>query len=299
MPAESYKKPSPQNWQALFDGGSKAPVSRSKPEKPVPDEVGWLEPAPDNSAATGQAIPESTAAPSPVPRSDEGQQPLPEVTTLGSRANHLTDDRSAALPGSGAGPGDTLADDIEAAVIQVKNRYLLTTVKSGVLLIDQRGAYERIMYDQFHAALTKRSGASQQLLFPKTVTVSAVDYQLALDVRTELESVGFQFDELGANTFVIRGVPSQIGDEREEELFANVLAQLREETGRLKLDRPEALARSLARRSAPRHLKPLTQPERRALVDQLFASVNPSNAPGGEVIMTLLTLDKLAGLFKG
>ena len=135
------------------------------------------------------------------------------------------------------------------------------------------------------------------------MTVSAVDYQLALDLRTELESVGFQFDELGANTFVIRGIPAQIAAESaqrtgEEELFANLLAQLREDTGKLKLDRTEALARSLARRSASRYVKFLSQSERRALVDQLFASANPSYTPGGEAITSVVSLDKLSGLFK-
>jgi DNA mismatch repair protein MutL len=67
----------------------------------------------------------------------------------------------------------------------------------------------------------------------------------------------------------------------------------------MKLDRSEALARSLARRAATRHQQPLSQTERRALVDQLFASANPSYTPGGEAITSLLSLDKLSGLLKG
>ncbi|CCG98036.1 DNA mismatch repair protein MutL [Fibrella aestuarina BUZ 2] len=284
-PAEAYRKPTPQNWQALFEGAGAPAKAKPKPDKPLTHDVSWIEPS---VAPTPQPV-----VSNPVAGATESQPPVADVVTdmvtkMGSRANQL----------SGDVPGQAIPDDVETAVIQVKNRYLLTTVKSGVLLIDQRGAYERILYDQFHSALTKRSGSSQQLLFPKTVTVSAVDFQLALDVREELESVGFQFDEAGPNTFLIRGVPVQIGEEREEELFANLLAQLREDTGRLKLDRLEALARSLARRSASRHLKPMTQAERRALVDQLFGSASPSYTPGGEAITTVLTLDKLAELFK-
>jgi DNA mismatch repair protein MutL len=252
---DSFRTATPQNWQGMFESKAKP----SKPDKPVPDDVTWLEPTEPNVPADAPVV-------------------------LGSRANQLT---AADVP-----------DDGDMAVIQVKNRYLLTTLKSGMLLIDQKGAYERILYDQFHAALTKRNGASQQLLFPKTVTLAAVDYQMALEVRADLESVGFQFDEQEGHTFLIRGVPVQIGEEREEELFANLLAQLREDTGRFKLDRAEALARSLARRSAGRYLKPLGQTERRALVEQLLASANPSFAPGGEAITTVLTLDKLAALFK-
>lgn len=314
--SDAPKKPSPQNWQGLFEAAKKdAPPTVA--DKLLTDEVNWLDSVPGRSPnrsdasgdSPGPAADQTGAVDAPGVDSDgtglpamtalAGTLPPPPSTesaaqagadgpvTVGSRANKLAD------------TNERLTDEVEMAVIQVKNRYLLTTVKSGLLLIDQRAAYERILYDQFHAALTKHNGASQQLLFPKTVTVSAVDYQLALDLRTELESVGFQFDELGAHTFVIRGVPAQTADEREEELFANLLAQLREDTGRMKVDRSEALARSLARRSAGRHQKPLSQTERRALVDQLFASANPSYTPVGESITSLLSLDKLSGLLKG
>ena len=273
---EAPKKPAPQNWQALFEAGKKATA-----ENPAAEEGNWLDNVPTMVPVRSGT---SSQPPTNVP---ELSAPAPDApVTIGSKANKITD------------AAERLTDEVETAVIQVKNRYLLTTVKSGLLLIDQRAAYERILYDQFHSALTKRNGASQQLLFPKTVSVAAVDYQLALDLRTELESLGFQFDELGAHTFVIRGVPAQTADEREEELFANLLAQLREDTGRMKMDRSEALARSLAKRSAGRHQKPLSQTERRALVDQLFASANPSYTPGGESITSVLTVDKLAGLFK-
>ncbi len=186
----------------------------------------------------------------------------------------------------------------EENIVQLQNRYLLAPGKSGMMLIDQRRAYERIMYDQFHAALTKRTGSSQQLLFPKTVVLTPVDFQLAMDLRDDLTNLGFEFDELGQNTFVIRGVPALTMGENEEELFANLLAQLRADTGRLKLDRAESLARSLARRSAAKQAVRLSPSERKALIDQLFTSTNPSYTPTGEPVTVVLTLDKIAGLFR-
>jgi len=262
--ADVPPKPSVNNWQALFDG-----VSDKSPKTETPSAGDWLGPV-----TTKPAAPIATA-----PTPETASEPI----RIGSRANQ----REEVAP-------DMVDDE---AIVQVQNRYLLAPVKSGMMLIDQRRAYERILYDQFHASLTKRSGSSQQLLFPKTISLSPVDFQLALDLRDELTSLGFQFDELGHNTFIIRGVPTQTTGEKEEELFANLLAQLREDTGRLKLDRQESMARSLARRSAQRHVIRLSVPERRALVDQLFASANPSYTPGGESIMTVLSLDKIAGLF--
>ncbi len=261
------KKPSANNWQALFSGLEK---SESTPEPRL------LRP-------TEEDIPAVTADWLRRPDAD-GPEPSQSIT-LGSKANQLTDS-----PVAETFDGQTS--------MQILNRYLVVPVKSGLLVIDQRGAYERILYDQFHAALTKRNGSSQQLLFPKTVTVMPADYQLALDLRDELTSLGFQFDELGQHSFIIRGVPSLTLGENEEELFANLLAQLREDTGRLKLDRPEALSRSLARRSASKHLVTLGDTERAALLEQLFSSASPGYTPGGELIMTVLTLDKIGGLFK-
>lgn len=247
------KKPSVNNWQALFEGLS----DRTETTGPEGD---WLGPA--RPAAASDAEP---------------------MVTVGSRANQP----------------DELADSIDdETIVQVQHRYLLAPVKSGLMLIDLRRAYERILYDQFQASLTARNGVSQQLLFPKTVTLTPVDFQLALDLRDELASLGFQFDELGQNTFVIRGVPMLTTDENEEELFANLLAQIRADTGRLKLERAESLARSLSRRSATRQVKRLTAAERKALIDQLFASSNPGYTPTGEPVTTVLTLDKIAGLFR-
>ncbi|GAB3891661.1 DNA mismatch repair endonuclease MutL [Spirosoma agri] len=254
------QKPSSNNWQALFKGLEE---SEKVPSSEPPGD--WLGPVKSSGSAPASESTES------------------EAVTLGSRANQLQDE-------------PIVVEDEN--IVQIQNRYLLATIKSGVMVIDQRRAYERVLYDQFHAALTKHNGVSQQLLFPKTVTLTPVDFQLALDLREDLINLGFQFDELGQNTFVIRGVPTLTTGENEEELFANLLAQLRAETGRLKLDRAESLARSLARRSSQRHVIRLSLAERKALVGQLFASSNPSYTPTGEPVTTVLSLDKIAGLFR-
>ena len=266
------KKPSVNNWQALFEGvaGAGQPTHEPSGKENSGD---WL----------GSS--RSVLAPDSLPTA-EGKS-----VTLGSRVNALTEMTDVQEP---IGLATIEIDNI----MQVQNRYLLAPVKSGMLLIDQRRAYERILYDQFHASLTTRNGASQQLLFPKTVTLSPVDFQLATELRDDLMNLGFEFDELGQNTFVIRGIPTLTMGENEEDLFANLLAQLRADTGRLKLDRAELLARSLARRSSIRHATRLSAIERKALIDQLFASTNPSYTPTGEVVTVVLTLDKIAGLFR-
>jgi len=260
------QRPSATNWQMLFEGLNK--------EEP-------LAPATDLFSA-GLAIPEE-----PTTASNEADAPA--ALTIGSRANKLTAPEVAPEGAEWQSSGP---------LIQVHNRYILASVKTGLMVIDQRRAYERILYDQYRTALSKREGASQQLLFPKTVTVTPVDFNLALELRKELTSLGFQYDEAGPNSFTIQGVPALTTDENEEELFANLLAQLREDTGRLKLERAELLARSLAQRLSNRHQTVLGEPEMNTLVGKLFASSNPSYTPTGEPITTVLSLAKLAGLFR-
>ncbi|ADB41535.1 DNA mismatch repair endonuclease MutL [Spirosoma linguale] len=273
IPRKADHKPSVNNWQTLYEGvAGNASPSPGPVAQPV-EKGDWLGPAKPAPAITEPPTAES------------------EPITLGSRANQLQ--VSLESPEQDV---PVLVDDDN--IVQIQNRYLLAPIKSGMLLIDQRRAHERILYDQFHASLTKRNGASQQLLFPKTITLMPVDFQLALDLRDDLTNLGFEFDELGANTFVIRGVPALIMGENEEELFANLLAQLRADTGRLKLDRIESMARSLARRSAMRYVNRLSTTERKALVNQLFASANPSYTPTGEPVTVVLSLDKIAGLFR-
>ncbi|WP_420149798.1 DNA mismatch repair endonuclease MutL [Spirosoma sp.] len=266
------KKPPVNNWQSLYKGLPETDTS-VRPNGNTEDNVDWLGPAKEKPIAAHEASTES------------------EPITLGSRANQL----QVSLEQSEQDVPVLVDDD---NIVQLQNRYLLAPVKSGMMLIDQRRAYERILYDQFHSALTKRNGASQQLLFPRTITLTPVDFQLALELRDDLTNLGFEFDELGANTFVIRGVPTLTMGENEEDLFANLLAQLRADTGRLKLDKIESMARSLARRSAIRHTSRLSTAERRALIDQLFASTNPSYTPTGEPVAVVLTLDKIAGFFR-
>ncbi|GAB4002560.1 DNA mismatch repair endonuclease MutL [Spirosoma daeguense] len=272
-PKSEDVKPSVNNWQVIKEGAHKTDDISSKID--TSDENGdWLGPVKSVSDPT-EAI------------SSGDQEPI----TLGSRANKLLSEPVSKGP-------DTPVLLEESTIIQLHNRYLLAPTRSGMLLVDQRRAYERVLYDQFHTALTNRNGSSQQLLFPKTITLMPVDFQLAIDLRDDLVNLGFEFDELGANTFVIRGVPTLTMGENEEELFANLLAQLRADTGRLKLDKIESMARSLSRRSAVRHITKLSSTECKALIDQVLASTNPSYTPTGEPIMVVLTLDKIAGLFR-
>lgn len=190
------------------------------------------------------------------------------------------------------------APESDAVLFQLHNRYILSQVKDGIMLIDQKAAYERILYERYRKMLTNRNGACQQLLFPKTIRLTHSDMQLVNETKKEIRSLGFEFDEFGSNELIIRGIPADLPEESEQDLFEELIEQLKQSYSDLKLNKPESLSRSLARRFSVRYAVKLSFVEIHTLIDQLFASTDPNRTPSGEAIIVLLTMDKLTSIFK-
>jgi DNA mismatch repair protein MutL len=187
-----------------------------------------------------------------------------------------------------------------ANAIQIHNQFILAQVKSGLLLIDQKGAYERIIFDKYKSLMDRNlQAASQQLIFPITVTLNAADYHLVNEIEQEITNLGFTFSPIGGNSLMINGIPADILDERAQEIFESLLEQFKQNKSELSIDKKENLARSIAKRMAARHNNSLQTSEIHLLVDQLFASTNPQFTPSGEAIMRIVSLEKLGEILKG
>ncbi len=210
-------------------------------------------------------------------------EPATPTITLGSRANRVAADST---------------DDFEAQglSLQIQNKYIISAMKSGAILIDQRAGYERILFDRYRATFSKRSGASQQLVFPKTVRLTPADCALILEIKDLILALGFDFDAIGTDTFLVRGIPADMPAEDEQKSFEALAEQIKESYGELKTGQSDALARSLAKRFSRHYLTKLSPLELTKLIDQLFASSNPNYTPTGELIFTMLTPERLAGL---
>ncbi len=184
----------------------------------------------------------------------------------------------------------------ESPIIQIHQTYILTQVKSGLMLIHQRYAYERVLYEKYLGEIQSAQTHSQQLLFPKTVTLSALDYALSLDILDMIRGIGFAIEEFGTNTYLINGVPAQFADEDEAVLFKSILESFKENENNRTLSKKETLARTLAKKYAARMSKNLDTLALRHLVEQLFQTAMPSISPDGKPVMTILTLDKVGEL---
>jgi len=182
--------------------------------------------------------------------------------------------------------------------VQIQNRYVVSAVKSGMMLIDQRAAYERILYDRYLKQLESQNATSQRLLFPTTVRLSLTDISLVLEMRDEILTLGFDFDALGPDTLIVRSLPTDLPTEDTQGVFEELAEQLRQSYTELQLNRAETTARTLARRFASHYLTSLSSDELERLINQLFVSSNPNFTPNGEPIFTILALEKIATLLK-
>ena len=178
-------------------------------------------------------------------------------------------------------PLDALGADPDRALWQLHGRYLLSPVRSGLLVVDQQAAHERILYERALASMASGMAPRQQLLFPFTVELAPADRALLDEILPHLAALGFDLSAVRGGAVLVRGLPADVtlGDERA--VLDDLLAQYRRNADLLRLGARDNLARSLARRSAikPGHI--LRPPEARALVDQLFACEDPFTDPQG------------------
>ena len=183
--------------------------------------------------------------------------------------------------------------------VQLHNRYIMSQIHSGFILIDQQAAHERILFEQFRQQQENRPGASQQSLFPQTVTFTGSDFQLISDLLPDIRALGFQIREFGKNTFVIEGIPADLTTGLDEhEVLHRLLEDYKHNQARLTLPKREQLIRSLARHAAIRPGIELTTEDMADLIDRLFACEMPNVSLNGKPIILTFTLRELMEQFE-
>lgn len=184
-------------------------------------------------------------------------------------------------------------------LVQLHQRFILSTIKSGFMLIDQQAAHERILYERFLTQLENHQGVCQQSLFPQTVSLTAADFELVKELLPDIQSLGFQIREFGKNTFVVEGVPADISTNASEvELLEHLIEGFKNNQSTLKLDKRDNLARTLARNTAIKNGAILSTEEMNALIDELFACQMPQVALSGKPIIVTFSLEELMQKFE-
>jgi DNA mismatch repair protein MutL len=183
-------------------------------------------------------------------------------------------------------------------VWQMHNRYILSQIKSGLVIIDQHLAHRRILYEKAKSSFAaQNSGSSQQLLFPHTIDLSAEDFEHLMSILPFLEKIGFIVKGFGGQTVVVEGVPGgmRVGDEGK--ILFNILDEYKKNAGN-EVDIQEAVAKSFAARSAISAGEKLSTESMNALIDQLFATQEPYFCPYGRPTMITMTIDELERRFE-
>jgi len=182
----------------------------------------------------------------------------------------------------------------EAGLFQLHQRYIVGTLRSGLLVVDQEAAHYRILFDRFQMRLTTGTGASQQCIFPATLQLRA-DEELAL-MRLEpiLRAAGFDWVAGDAPLEIrLTGHPADIDLPDPEQLFHELLRDEYPGSGDALASIREQLARVMARRSHIRIGKPLSPIQMRQLVDELFACKNPYYSPEGRPVLLTITIPEI------
>jgi DNA mismatch repair protein MutL len=181
----------------------------------------------------------------------------------------------------------------EKQFLQVSNRFIVAGVKSGILLIDQQAAHERILYERFMTMLSKQVASSQRLLYPFTLKFSPQDDEIISNLLPEIRKVGFEISEFGRNTYIIDGVPTGMEDQNIEELIEMVLENFKKNKSDLALDKKINFARSISGQLAVRPGRKLFEKEMNNLVDELFRCQVAGTAPDGRKIFIIVTSEEL------
>lgn len=185
----------------------------------------------------------------------------------------------------------------EKTLTQLHDKYILRQVKNGMMIVDQQGAHERILFEKFMEDLKYKSAATQQSLFPKTITFPAADFALIMEVEQEIKALGFRFEIFGKNTLLVNGVPANLKFASEKQLFEGLIDQFKHNQSELSLPLQENLARALAKRAAVKSGQKLEREEMQELLTSLFSCKTPNYSPEGKPTFYIFELSKLESYF--
>jgi DNA mismatch repair protein MutL len=173
-------------------------------------------------------------------------------------------------------------------LFQFKNKYILTSVKSGLMIINQKRAHERILFEKFFDTLQNKNSLAQQSLFPSTLEVSAEDFVLLNEIIDDIRKLGFDIREFGKNTFVINGTPADFTGIEPGDIILQLIENYRNTSTDVKVEMQERIAQSLSVVSAIPYGKSLTDKEMQSLVDGLFACRIPNYSPSGKTVINIM-----------
>jgi DNA mismatch repair protein MutL len=178
-------------------------------------------------------------------------------------------------------------------VWQLHNKYIISQIRSGLMIVDQHVAHERILYERVIANFENSLPSSQQLLFPETVELPASDYAMVKELQPHLEKLGFDLKLFGKNTIVIEGIPADVRVGSEKKILQDVLDEYKNNEHAGISDVRDNLAKSFACKAAIKAGDKLNTTEMIVLIEHLFLTKMPYVCPHGRPIVVRIPLEEL------
>ncbi len=169
----------------------------------------------------------------------------------------------------------------DTALLQLHHTYIIASTNSGFLLVHQQLAHERVLYERYSIAAHGQQIATQKSLFPATLELAGADASLLTDLLPELQSIGYQVEPFGNNSFVIQGIPADVLQGNEKHSIELLIEQFKHFSSDIKFSKREKLVRCMARQRAIKAGQLLSQKEMLVLVEDLFTCSSPNITPTG------------------
>ena len=178
-----------------------------------------------------------------------------------------------------------------AKFFQIQNSYIASNVRSGLLVIDQHKAHERILYEYYLKKLKETSHGSQQMLFPQNIRLSPGDAEIIRELKNELVKLGYMLEPLGKNGFVINGIPADLEESDSVEVLERITENHKKHLKDINYDKSVNLARSMAVNLAVKPGTKLQEKEMANIFDSLFACEVPETALDGKKTLAIIPIN--------
>ena len=184
-------------------------------------------------------------------------------------------------------------EEQKSLFIQLQQSYIVTAVKSGILVVDQHLAHERILYEKYLKEMATEVNASQQELFPHHISLNINDASILKEMKPELEKIGFRIEAMNNTTFIINGTPIDCKGSDAVSLIEKILEDYKTNNVGNQSDRKLNLARSLASQMAVKPGQALSAVEMQDIIDRLFGCAVAEVSPSGKKIFTIINADDI------
>lgn len=192
---------------------------------------------------------------------------------------------------------DIESDEVVQNLMQIKNRYILSPSKSGLMVVDQHRAHVRILYDRYMDLAQLGAMSTQRVIFPEVLQLSSSQNAIMESINEEVSAVGFDVSYLGDNSWSINGVPSVIDGVNTRDAILQMIESVTESGEEIGAGLREKIALSMARAASIKVGQSLTQADMEHLMSDLFKLATPNYTPDGKLVVSIISIDDLHRLF--